>query len=484
MFCWKCGSEIREGAKFCTKCGSSQDRSSRHVDSIGQTIDQVSDRLGDTIDRAASEIRQDFSRMYEENHNTTSNASKRFNTVSKESAISTDNTATGIKRYLTVDNMEKLTAISLFVPLICLAIGIVIYLLKGILNVIGNYSLRENLPIILNVLFDIALGIVDIAALVAVVYILISFVHKRSAYAYVTLAMVSLNVVAFFMIILRDKYPVLLTVGIVISAIVVIWGVDLVPRVIMQGEGIESGPNIGRDMSEYGEFFKKLKESSESEQREAELAIIHNPGEASYFDGRGIELIGNMILFIIVSGITCGIGTPWMLCRIYRWRKSHTVINGRRLAFTGTGGGLLGRWILWTILTIVTCGLFSLVEHVFLLRWEMDNTRYADETGTNGRFEGEWAAYIGYGIVQSIILCITCGLAWPWTTTMITKWETKNSVVGRDHMKYDGTALGLLGTYLLVWLLDIITFGIYSAWGVCRLNRYIYSHIHVDHSEG
>lgn len=69
----------------------------------------------------------------------------------------------------------------------------------------------------------------------------------------------------------------------------------------------------------------------------------------SYYDGSGVELLGYILLTALVSAVTCGIAAPWMICAKYKWKLSHTVINGRRFTFDGTGAGLLGHWIdMWT----------------------------------------------------------------------------------------------------------------------------------------
>lgn len=64
---------------------------------------------------------------------------------------------------------------------------------------------------------------------------------------------------------------------------------------------------------------------------------------------------------------------------------------------------------------------------------------------------------------------------------MITRWETKHSVINGDRLYYDGDAIGLLVQYLVVYLLTIVTLGLYLPWGVVRLQKYIAAHTHVSH---
>ena len=169
-----------------------------------------------------------------------------------------------------------------------------------------------------------------------------------------------------------------------------------------------------------------------------------------------------------------------MYCKLIKWRKTHTVIDGKRLDFNGTGGSLFGHWILWELLSVITCGIYSFFVHVALKRWEMQHTTYEGQPAGAGDFDGNSFQYFGYGLIQVLLLMISCGLAAPWTLTIIQKWEMRHSIILGDRMRYDGTALGILGQYIIVFLLSIITFGIYSPWGTVRINKYIYSHTHVD----
>lgn len=204
----------------------------------------------------------------------------------------------------------------------------------------------------------------------------------------------------------------------------------------------------------------------------------------SYFDGSGIECFGLLLLTAIVGAVTCGLATPWMLCKIFKWRKTHTVIDGRRLDFNGTGGNLFGHWILWELLTVVTCGIYGFFMFVAVRKWEMKHTFYQNQPEMAGSFDGNSLQYFGYGLLQVLLCMITCGIAGPWTITMIEKWQMKHSIVAYDRMRYDGTGLGLFGQYIIVMLLSVITCGIYLPWGIVRLDKYLFSNVHVDETTG
>ena len=169
-----------------------------------------------------------------------------------------------------------------------------------------------------------------------------------------------------------------------------------------------------------------------------------------------------------------------MICKIYKWRVSHTVINGKRLTFTGTGVSLLGHWILWEILTVITLGIYALFAHVALRKWELSNTFIEGEpivaNGKESYFDGGSFAYFGYGFIGVLLLLITCGLAYPWVMAMLQKWDTKHQVINRRRLVFSGTGLGFLGEYIIIVLLSLITCGIYAPWGKVRMNKYIVRH--------
>lgn len=202
--------------------------------------------------------------------------------------------------------------------------------------------------------------------------------------------------------------------------------------------------------------------------------------QESKFDGAGIELLGYMLLASLVTTVTCGIAAPWMICKIYKWRISHTVINGKRLTFSGTGGSLFGHYILWTFLTIITLGIYGFFMFVAIRKWELSHTYIEgepmDEASGQSFFDGGTLAFIGYGLLGTLLLVITCGIAYPWVMSMLQKWDAGHQVINGRRLNFDGNGLGFLGEYLLIMLFTIITCGIYSPWATVRMNRYIIKH--------
>lgn len=96
----------------------------------------------------------------------------------------------------------------------------------------------------------------------------------------------------------------------------------------------------------------------------------------SYFDGGFFQYIGWSILGVLVTICTLGICYPWAHVMLYRWKVTHTVIDGRRLTFDGTALQLFGNWIKWWLLTIITLGIYSFWLFIKLEQWRVKHTHH------------------------------------------------------------------------------------------------------------
>ena len=105
---------------------------------------------------------------------------------------------------------------------------------------------------------------------------------------------------------------------------------------------------------------------------------ITNVNQKSYFDGGVIDYLGLAIVNALIIVFTLGIGTPWVICRTYRWKYSHSIINGKRLIFHGTAGSLFAQWIKWVFLSIITLGIYYFWLNIALEKWIVANTEFED----------------------------------------------------------------------------------------------------------
>jgi uncharacterized membrane protein YjgN (DUF898 family) len=98
--------------------------------------------------------------------------------------------------------------------------------------------------------------------------------------------------------------------------------------------------------------------------------------KAFVFDGGAATYVGTALLGFIVTICTLGLATPFAIVLRQRWRAKHTFIHGRRLIFLGSGMQLFGLWIKWTLLTIVTLGIYSLWMVPQVQKWIVENTDF------------------------------------------------------------------------------------------------------------
>lgn len=80
-----------------------------------------------------------------------------------------------------------------------------------------------------------------------------------------------------------------------------------------------------------------------------------------------------LICYVIII-FTLGIGTPWALCRIERWKANNTTLNGKKIKFIGEGSALLGKFIIWYLLTLITFGIYAIWAAVKMQKFIVEHT--------------------------------------------------------------------------------------------------------------
>lgn len=93
------------------------------------------------------------------------------------------------------------------------------------------------------------------------------------------------------------------------------------------------------------------------------------PNRESTWDGGVLDTVITSLLASLLITITCGIAAPWAICYMMRFVVDHAVIDGRRMTFDGTGGQLFGQWIKWLLLTIITLGIYSFWVIPRMYKW-------------------------------------------------------------------------------------------------------------------
>ncbi|GHV97060.1 hypothetical protein lacNasYZ03_03910 [Lactobacillus nasalidis] len=494
MYCIHCGTKLPEGANFCVKCGapvekvesaakneakapvkkSSETKEKQaSISQVDDKIDQMGEQIGQGMDDAAKDISSSL----------------------KKTGEKTGDFWQNWRDYLTPDYLEKYASLALLFPLFMTVVLWAVNLLSNWFY--SQYLLPFNdlfhvVSILVFYLVRAVFLIGSALGIAAAGYVLYKNESKRTVWGWITGAA---SVFAFLGCLgINQSYnyfmanPGLTHTYKILGWIAVVWGIDTCSKVLLQNIGIAVEPIISRDLAAYQQFYRTYRAKHEAEEK-AEIAEIEKAksgqaGPVSYFDGTGSGLFGTYLLYLLLTIITCGFAAPWLNCAIQRWRTQHMVVDGKRVTFNGTGASLLGHWILWEFLTIITCGIFVFFIPVGLQKWNMNHTYYEGEKGADDSlFDGNTFQYIGYNIVQFLLLVLTIGLAYPWTHNMILSWQTKHQLINNDRLTYDGTALGMFWRALVLAIVLAIPFGfLASPWAFCWLWRYQYAHTHVDHS--
>lgn len=96
------------------------------------------------------------------------------------------------------------------------------------------------------------------------------------------------------------------------------------------------------------------------------------------FDGGAFAMFGVKLLVGFVSLITLGLAYPAMACWKERWYCKHRIYDGKRLSFDGRGIQLFGKYLCWILLTIVTVGIYGLFLPNRMLKWKASHTAISD----------------------------------------------------------------------------------------------------------
>ena len=202
------------------------------------------------------------------------------------------------------------------------------------------------------------------------------------------------------------------------------------------------------------------------------------------FSGTGGELLGQLLVGYLLTLITFGIYMPWFMCKFTNFIAQRVTFGPTQkgtisFRFDGQGGQLFVTFLVGYLLTLVTIGIYMPWFICKLTKFFSDNTTIATSDGTtyNPRFEGSGGDLFVTFLVGYLLTCITFGIYAPWFMCKLNKWfaeRTKLTSNGMETGSMDFTGQGgaLLKTFIVGYLLTIITFGIYMAWFQVKLLKF------------
>lgn len=95
-------------------------------------------------------------------------------------------------------------------------------------------------------------------------------------------------------------------------------------------------------------------------------------------------------------------------------------------------------------------------------------------------FDGSKLEYIGISFMGALITILTLGLLYPFATVMKMNWDVKHTVIDGNRLHFTGTATGLFGLWIKIWLLGIVTLTIYFWFASSKVKKWKVSHTHFE----
>jgi uncharacterized membrane protein YjgN (DUF898 family) len=202
------------------------------------------------------------------------------------------------------------------------------------------------------------------------------------------------------------------------------------------------------------------------------------------FQGTGGELFVTFLVGYLLTLVTFGIYMPWFLCKIQSFLMSNTTLGPTkrgdlRLEFTGRGGELFVTFLVGYLLTAITIGIYAPWFIAKLIRFFADNTVATAQDGTRfrPRFEATGGELFVTFLVGYLLTAITFGIYGPWFLCKLNKVLRQRTMILENeqlvgNFDFEGKGGELFVTFLVGYLLTIITIGIYGAWFQVKLMKF------------
>jgi tetratricopeptide (TPR) repeat protein/uncharacterized membrane protein YjgN (DUF898 family) len=189
------------------------------------------------------------------------------------------------------------------------------------------------------------------------------------------------------------------------------------------------------------------------------------------FKGTGGQYFPTFFIHLFLIGtVTFGIYIPWAWVRLLRLRASHTLLNGKAVSFTGTGGQLLGLAIVQGLLTVITLGFYGPWAICKYCAWRAGSTLVG---GKASQFTGTGGSLFFFYLVHLFLLpVITFGIYLFWGIYRLYGWKEEHTIYGGETTSFGGGFGQFLKLSLICWFLNLVTFSLYTPWALCRLYRW------------
>jgi uncharacterized membrane protein YjgN (DUF898 family) len=202
------------------------------------------------------------------------------------------------------------------------------------------------------------------------------------------------------------------------------------------------------------------------------------------FSGTGGELLGQLFVGYLLTLITFGIYSPWFMCKFANFIAERVTFGPTakgtvRFKFEGEGGQLFVTFLVGYLLTMITFGIYAPWFMCKLSKFFTDNTMATADDGSvyKPRFDGAGGDLFVTFLVGYLLTAITFGIYGPWFMCKMNKWFAENTKITKNGqevggMDFVGEGGELLVTFIVGYLLTLVTLGIYMPWFQVKMIKF------------
>jgi hypothetical protein len=149
-------------------------------------------------------------------------------------------------------------------------------------------------------------------------------------------------------------------------------------------------------------------------------------------------ILVNVLLSVVVLGLTAGLGLPWLYSRYRRSFYRNCTLKGlseARCDFRGSGEQVLARFCLTLLLipfTIASAGLMWGGIAWMWMKWDHENVRVPDKNGQMRSLRlkrGSFTPYYGRWVLGWVLTLATAGIYRPWAKVAEWRWIADNTEI-------------------------------------------------------
>jgi hypothetical protein len=177
----------------------------------------------------------------------------------------------------------------------------------------------------------------------------------------------------------------------------------------------------------------------------------------SVFTATKMEVFIKLLILVLLSVITFGIGFPFFYVTFLKWVYSKTKINGRGITFIGTGKQYFVKNLIWLLLSVVTFGIYAIlcVPREYC-KFFVENTHFEGDNGIS-EFHG--------GRIEFLLVILACCLAFVFGPPILFSYVFGNSVIDGKKLSSHLNGFTLWAQSVYWGVMGIITFGFYFILG-------------------